>query len=98
MMKRTNAWAEDLMEPVPNRTDVSMASSEIPDTLALVRFTAQDPESDIMLVSEDHYKETAEELARLESDVHDCLMEGIDVSVLSSHALDTFPYLKQNHR
>lgn len=89
-----DAWAEDLMEPVPTVLTF-YASSEIPDTLALVRFTAQDPESDIMLVSEDHYKETAEELARLESDVHDCLMEGIDVSVLSSHELDTFPYLKQ---
>lgn len=89
-----DAWAEDVIEPVPTVLTF-YASSEIPDTLALVRFSAQDPESDIMLVSEDHYKETPAELARLESDVHDCLMEGIDVSVLSSHTLDTFPYLKQ---
>ena len=89
-----DAWAEDMIEPVPTVLTF-YASSEIPDTLALVRFSAQDPESDIMLVSEDHYKETPEELVRLESDVHDCLMEGIDVSVLSSHELDTFPYLKQ---
>ena len=69
-------------------------SSEMPDTLALVRFTAQDEDSGIMLVSEDHYSETPDELIRLESDVHDCLMEGIDVSVLSHHDLNTFPYIE----
>ena len=69
-------------------------SSEMPDTLALVRFSAWDEESGIMLVNEDRYSETPDELVRLESDVHDCLMEGIDVSVLSHHELETFPYIE----
>ena len=69
-------------------------SSEMPDTLALVRYSTRDEESGIMLVNEDVYRETPDELVRLESDVHDCLMEGIDVSVLSHHDLNTFPYIE----
>ena len=69
-------------------------SSEMPDTLALVRYSARDEESGILIVNEDRYSETPDELVRLESDVHDCLMEGIDVSVLSHHELETFPYIE----
>ena len=69
-------------------------ASEMPDTLAIARYTALDEESQIMLVNEDVYKDNPEELVRLESDVHDCLMEGIDVSVLSHHDLETFPYIE----
>ena len=69
-------------------------SSEMPDTLALVRYSALDDESGIMIVNEDVYRETPDELIRLETDVYECLAEGIDVSVLSHHDLDTFPYIE----
>ena len=69
-------------------------SSEMPDTLALVRYSALDDASGIMIVNEDVYRETPEELVRLETDVHECLMEGIDVAVLSHHQLETFPYIE----
>ena len=84
----------DAMEEFVPTVLTFYVSSEMPDTLALVRFCARDEESGIMLVNEDRYSETPDELIRLESDVHDCLMEGIDVSVLSHHDLKMFPYIE----
>ena len=88
-----DAADEDVEEFVPTVLTF-YASSEMPDTLALVRYSAKDEESGIILINEDRYRETPDELARLETDVHDCLMEGIDVSVLSHHELKTFPYIE----
>ena len=67
--------------------------SEIKGFLALVRYTAYNPDGLPEAVSEDFYADDPDEFCRLEADVEKALVGGIDTSIMSSYESDTFPVI-----
>ena len=65
--------------------------SEIPNILAIVRDSASNDHDQIMAVAEDNFFENEEEYARLQAEVEDALLTGVDVAVMSSHEPEYFP-------
>ena len=67
-------------------------TSEIPDCLAVVRFTLWD-DLGVAAVTEEVYKDAPEEMFRLDSEVQSCMSEGIDCAVMSAYDIEMFPYI-----
>ena len=65
--------------------------SEIPNILAIVRYSASNDHDQIMAVAEDNFFDNEEEYARLQTEVEDALLTGVDVAVMSSHEPEHFP-------
>jgi hypothetical protein len=65
--------------------------SEIPNVLAIARYTAANDHDQVMAVAEDMFFDTEEDYARLEHEVEDALLTGVDVCVLSNHDPEHFP-------
>lgn len=67
--------------------------SDLGEILAVARFAAYDETGNILAVTEDLYQNSTEELCRLDRETRECIESGIDVSVMSHHDLDEFPYI-----
>lgn len=67
--------------------------SEVPGFLAVVRFTAYNPDGLPEAICEDFYADTPDEFCRLEADVEKALVGGIDTSIMSSYEADIFPVI-----
>ena len=64
--------------------------SELPGTLAVVRYHATGEESSSIAVAEDLFFDTPDDFCRLQDDVEDALLSGIDICVMSHHEPETF--------
>ena len=64
--------------------------SEMPGTLAIVRYHSRDDHDRTVAVAEDTFFDTPEDFCRLQDDVEDALLTGVDVCVMSRHEPDTF--------
>ena len=64
--------------------------SEMPGTLAIVRYHARDDHDRTTAVAEDTFFDTPEDFCRLQDDVEDALLTGVDVCVMSNHPPETF--------
>lgn len=62
--------------------------SEMPGTLAIVRYHARDDFS--TAVAEDTFFDTPGDFCRLQDDVEDALLTGVDVCVMSNHPPENF--------
>lgn len=67
--------------------------SEVEGFLAVVRYTAYNPDGLPEAVCEDFYADDPDEFCRLEEDVEKALSGGIDTSIMSSYESDTFPVI-----
>ena len=65
--------------------------SEMPGTLAIVRYHARDDHDRTTAVAEDNFFDTPDDYARLQDDVEDALLTGVDVCVMSNHDPEVFP-------
>ena len=65
--------------------------SEIPNIIAIVRYTASNDHDQVMAVAEDMFFDNEEEYARLEHEVEEALLTGVDVTMLSNHEPEHFP-------
>ena len=65
--------------------------SEMPGTLAIVRYHARDDHDRTTAVAEDTFFDTPDDFCRLQDDVEDALLTGVDVCVMSNHAPEVFP-------
>ena len=65
--------------------------SEIPNILAIVRYSASNDHDQIMAVAEDMFFDNEEDYARLEREVEDALLTGVDVTMLSHYEPEHFP-------
>ena len=64
--------------------------SEMPGTLAIVRYHARDDHDRTTAVAEDTFFDTPDDFCRLQDDVEDALLTGVDVCVMSNHPPETF--------
>ena len=64
--------------------------SEMPGTLAIVRYHARDDHDRTTAVAEDTFFDTPEDFCRLQDDVEDALLTGVDVCVMSNHPPEDF--------
>jgi hypothetical protein len=64
--------------------------SDMPGTIAIVRYHARDDHDRTTAVGEDRFEDTPEDFCRLQKDVEEALLTGIDVCVMSNHDPDTF--------
>jgi len=64
--------------------------SELPGTLAVVRYHASDDKAQTIAVAEDLFFDTPDDFCRLQDDVEDSLLTGVDVCVMSNHPPETF--------
>ena len=70
--------------------------SPVPNVLAIVRYTAYNPEDGtLMAVGEEMIFDTPDEFAKMEDDVLEALLAGVDVALLSSYEPDFFPQINQ---
>lgn len=67
--------------------------SEIPNVLAIVRYHAYDDHDRTLAVAEDIIYDTPDEFCRIEQQVEDALINGMDVSIMSNHQPDYFPVI-----
>lgn len=67
--------------------------SKVEGFLALVRYTAYNPDGLPEAVCEDFYEDSPTDFCRLEEDVEKALRGGIDTSIMSSYESDTFPVI-----
>ena len=65
--------------------------SEMPGTLAVVRYHARDDHDRTTAVAEDTFFDTPDDFCRLQDDVEDALLTGVDVCVMSNHDPSVFP-------
>jgi len=64
--------------------------SEMVGTLAIVRYHASDDKAQTVAVAEDLFFDTPDDFCRLQDDVEDSLLSGVDVCVMSNHPPETF--------
>lgn len=69
--------------------------SEMPGTLAIVRYHSRDDHDRTTAVAEDNFFDTPDDFCRLQDDVEDSLLSGVDVCVMSVHAPETFPEINK---
>ena len=63
---------------------------KIPGTLAIVRYHARNQAENIVGVAEDRFEDNPDDFCRLQEDVEQALMGGVDVCVMSPHDPATF--------
>ena len=64
--------------------------SEMPGTLAIVRYHASDDRDQTIAIAEDMFFDTPDDFCRLQDDVEDALLSGVDICVMSVHPPETF--------
>ena len=64
--------------------------TEMPTVLAIVRYHARDDHDRTTAVAEDMFFENAEDYCRLQNDVEEAMLNGIDVCVMSNHDPEHF--------
>ena len=67
--------------------------SQMPTVLAIARYHAYDDHDRTLAVAEDVFYDTADDFCRLEDQVEDALLSGVDVSIMSHYDPDFFPEL-----
>lgn len=67
--------------------------SEVEGFLALVRYTAYNPDGLPEAICEDFYEDNPDDFCRLEEDVEKALYGGVDTSIMSSYESDAFPVI-----
>jgi len=67
--------------------------SEVEGFLAVVRYTAYNPDGLPEAICEDFYADDPEEFCRLEADVEKALVGGIDTSIMSAYESTVFPVI-----
>ena len=82
-----------LRRPMELTTLTYYQVSEVEGLLAVVRYTAYNPDGLPEAICEDFYADDPEEFCRLEADVEKALVGGIDTSIMSSYESDTFPVI-----
>lgn len=65
--------------------------SHVEGVLAIVRYTAYNPDGLPEAICEDIYYDDPDEFCRFEEDVENALIHGIDTSIMSSYEEDYFP-------
>ena len=65
--------------------------SKLEGLCGLARFSAYDESGEVLVVTEDTYGANTAERARLDQEVEDALINGIDVVVMSHEDVETFP-------
>jgi len=68
---------------------------EIPGALGIVRFHAEDAETNFYDVTEDVFEDSPEEFCRFQREVTEALEMGVDVCVMSSFDPESFPDINQ---
>lgn len=81
------------MRPMELTTITYYRVSEVEGFLAVVRYTAYNPDGLPEVICEDFYADDPEEFCRLEADVEKALVGGIDVSIMSAYEVETFPVI-----
>ncbi len=61
--------------------------------LAVVRYTAYNPDGLPEAICEDFYRDDPDDFCRLEEDVEKALLNGIDTSIMSAYEQDYFPVI-----
>ena len=69
--------------------------SETPGVIAIVRYHAKDDHDRTTAVGEDCFEDTPEDFCRLQDDVEQALLSGVDVAVMSPYDPDTFEGISQ---
>jgi hypothetical protein len=64
--------------------------SEMPGTLAIVRYHARDDHDRTTAVGEDMFFDSPDDFCRLQDDVEDALLTGVDVCIMSNHPPEDF--------
>ena len=67
---------------------------KIPGTLAIVRYHARNPTDDLMGVAEDRFEDNPDDFCRLQEDVEEALLTGVDVCVMSQYEPETFEKIR----
>ena len=67
--------------------------SGIASKLAVVRYTAYNPDGLPEAICEDSYQDTPEDFCRLEADIETALNGGIDTSIMSAYEADFSPVI-----
>ena len=69
--------------------------SPIPNVIGIVRYHARDDHDRTIGVGEDMFFDSPEEFCRMEREVEEALLSGIDVCVASDHDPDLFPEINK---
>ncbi len=69
--------------------------SPIPNIIGIVRYHARDDHDRTIGVGEDMFFDSPEEFCRMEREVEEALLSGIDVCVASDHEPDLFPEINK---
>jgi len=85
-----NSASEVAMDETAFATLSYYMVSELPGTLAVVRYHATDSDSQSIAVAEDLFFDTPDDFCRLQDDVEDALLSGVDICVMSNHPPETF--------
>ena len=92
---RKSQTGEDVSEHLVELTTITYYKvSEVEGFLAVVRFTAYNPDGLPELICEDFYGDNPDDFCRFEADVEKALVSGIDASIMSSYESDTFPVVQ----
>ncbi|MAT55240.1 MAG: hypothetical protein CMN32_12225 [Saprospirales bacterium] len=67
--------------------------SGVASKLAVVRYTAYNPDGLPEAICEDSYQDTPEDFCRLEADIETALNGGIDTSIMSAYEADFSPVI-----
>lgn len=89
-MKTSGAWVEVESDSTVFSQLCYYQASEMPGVLAVVRYHGRDDHDRTTAVTEDLFFDSPEDFCRLQDDVEDALLTGVDVCVLSHHPSDTF--------
>ena len=85
-----SSGAEVAMDETAFSTLSYFMVSEMPGTLAIVRYHARDDHDRTTAVAEDTFFDTPDDFCRLQDDVEDALLTGVDVCVMSNHPPEDF--------
>lgn len=89
-MKTSGAWVAMESDSVVFSKLAYYEVSEMPGVLAIVRYHGRDDHDRTTAVAEDLFFDSPEDFCRLQDDVEDALLTGVDVCVLSQYPSDTF--------
>ena len=85
--------AEAAMDERPYAVLSYYTISEIPGTLAIVRYTARGEKAENTGVAEEKFFDTPDDFCRVQDSVEDALLTGVDVCVMSDRPPETFEHI-----
>tara|TARA_B100001939_G_scaffold159945_1_gene138132 strand:- start:43 stop:378 length:336 start_codon:yes stop_codon:yes gene_type:complete len=92
-IRKSQTGDERSKRPMELTTITYYTISKAEGLLAIVRYTAYNPDGLPELICEDFYKDSPDEFCRLERDVEKALVSGIDASVMSHYESEIFPVI-----